>query len=41
MGKQLEEHFTVTDMDLEMKRTKVRITKTGKKTKVVETYVSS
>ena len=40
-GKQVEEYFTVTDKDLELKRTKVKVNKKGKETKVYETYVSA
>ena len=32
-GKQVEEYFTVTDKDLELKRTKVKVNKKGKETK--------
>ena len=39
-GKVLEDHFTVTEMDLEMKRTKVEVNKKGVEVKVVETFIS-
>ena len=37
----MEEYFTVTDKDLELKRTKVKVNKKGKETKVYGTYVSA
>ena len=36
----MEDFFTVSEADLEMKRSKVRVNKKGNKVKFVETYVS-